>query len=409
MKNNYIITAGSMYINYFLLGMVNIMLASNMDYLTQQWKTDSAGISFIISAIGIGKLLTYALSGHLSDKWGRKPLVIFSALALGIFLVGIPLSPSYQLAFIFALIAGMGNSAMDASTYPGLTEIFPKSAGSANVLVKAFMSTGATLLPFMILFFADHQMHYSYAFYLPAAIYFINMIFLLTVSFPDHRMITKSTNAAESVLRKFKAEPIFKKEGWALIIIGFTSTGLFTVSQIWLPTYGQDAVGMTTASSLKLLSYYSIGSLISVLLLTVLLKKLIRPVTVMILYPIITFISILTILIIKEPVVTSISSFFIGYSTAGVFQLAITTVTELFWKKKGTVTGIVSTAAGLAAIVMPLITGIMAKSGNISIIFIFDAFLSITGFIAACFVYYRYGKVINQSSKKEEQILREAK
>ncbi len=409
MKNHYIKTAGAIYINYFLLGMVNIILASNMEYLTQQWNTDSAGISFIIAAIGIGKLLTYALSGHLSDKFGRKPLVIFAALAMGIFLVGIPLSPSYQLAIIFALIAGMGNSAMDASSYPGLTEIFPKSAGSANVLVKAFMSAGATLLPFMILFFADHGMHYRYAFLIPAVIYFLNLIFLLSVSFPDHRMMTKSTNAVQSVVKKFKSEPIFKKEGWALILIGFTSTGLFTVSQIWLPTYGQAAVGMSTASSLKLLSYYSIGALISVLLLTVLLKKWLRPVTVMVVYPIISFISILCILMIKVPLVTSISSFFIGYSTAGIFQLAITVATELFWKKKGTVTGIVSTAAGLAAIVMPIITGLMSKSGNISIIFIFDALLSVIGLIAACYVYYRYGKVINLRPEEKDEVLQAAK
>jgi MFS family permease len=84
-------------------------------------------------------LLTYTLSGVLSDKLGRKPLVILSALAMGIFLVGILLLPSYQLAFVFVLIAGMGNLAMDASSYPGLSEIFPKSVGSANVLVKAFM------------------------------------------------------------------------------------------------------------------------------------------------------------------------------------------------------------------------------------------------------------------------------
>ncbi|OLN23641.1 hypothetical protein BTO30_03475 [Domibacillus antri] len=40
--------------NYFLLGMVNIMLSSNMAALSEQWETDKAGISYIISAIGNG-------------------------------------------------------------------------------------------------------------------------------------------------------------------------------------------------------------------------------------------------------------------------------------------------------------------------------------------------------------------
>lgn len=118
------------------------------------------------------------------------------------------------------------------------------------------------------------------------------------------------------------------------MIIGFTSTGLFTVSQIWLPTYGQQAVGMTMASSIKLLSYYSLGALISVLVLSVLLKKIVRPITVIMIYPIITFISILTILLVKVPIIVSITAFFIGLSTAGIFQLAITIMTDFSGEKR---------------------------------------------------------------------------
>lgn len=300
------------------------------------------------------------------------------------------------MAFVFAILAGVANSSMDAGSYPGLTELFPRAAGSASVLVKAFMSAGAFLLPFMILFFSNHEMFYGYAFFIPAVIYLLNLMFLFTVSFPSSNMNKEKQVDDRTESKKFISEPVLRKEGLALVIIGFTSTGLFTVSQIWLPTYGQQAVGMPMASSIKLLSYYSLGALISVLVLSVLLKKIVRPITVIMIYPIITFISILTILLVKVPVVVSITAFFIGLSTAGIFQLAITIMTEFFWRKKGTVTGIVATAAGLASIVMPLVTGWMSKSGNISIIFIFDALLSVTGFIAAAYVYYRYGKLMGK-------------
>ncbi|MEH6926450.1 MFS transporter, partial [Priestia megaterium] len=42
MKNKYMLSASGMYINYFLLGMVNIILASNMSFLTKQLNTDGA-------------------------------------------------------------------------------------------------------------------------------------------------------------------------------------------------------------------------------------------------------------------------------------------------------------------------------------------------------------------------------
>lgn len=391
-----------MYINYFILGMVNVILISNMRSLTEQWNTDSAGISYIIAAIGIGKLLTYTIAGQLSDKYGRKPLIIFASFTMGIFLVGIPLAPSYQIAFILALLAGMGNSAMDAGSYPALTEVFPKASGSANIMVKAFMASGTALLPLLVLFFAQREMFYGYGFFVPAAVYFLAMLLLVWSSFPDHRKIQSADTTAEDVpKRKFVSKPLFKKEGMALVLIGFTSTGLFTVAQIWLPSYGEEVLGMSTADSIRLLTYYSIGGIASVLTLAVLMKKFIRPVTIIVIYPIITFLSILTILTIKVQSITIVAAFFVGLSTAGIFQLAIAIATELFWTKKGRVTGIIATAGGLASVVMPLATGLLSKTGNISNIFIFDAFLACTGFFAAAYVYYRYGKVVGKDFGSE--------
>ncbi|MFT8320556.1 MAG: MFS transporter [Bacillus sp. (in: firmicutes)] len=404
MKNNYINTASSLYINYLLLGMVNIMLASNMSYLMKQLNTDHAGISYIISAIGIGKLLSYSLSGILSDKFGRKPLVLISGLIMAIFLVGIPLAPTYQIAFLFAILAGVANSAMDAGTYPALIEIFPKATGSASVLIKAFMSAGAALLPIMIAFFANHEFFYGYAFFVPAAIYLLNTLFLFKRSFPNHKVEDAPLLDTTTEVGKFQSEPRFWKEGIALIIMGFTSTSLFTVSQIWLPTFGQEVIGMSAESSVKLLSFYSIGALLSVLALSILLKKIIKPITVVVVYPIITFFSVLVLLSIKAPSIAILASFFLGFSTAGVFQLTITIMTELFWKKKGSVTGLVATAAGLASVLLPIATGIMSKTGHISIIFIFDSALSIVGVAAAAFVNYRYRKIVKTKSENKIQI-----
>ncbi len=56
MRNPYVRTASSLYINYFLLGMVNIILASNMPFLIKQLDTKNAGISYIILALCIGRV-----------------------------------------------------------------------------------------------------------------------------------------------------------------------------------------------------------------------------------------------------------------------------------------------------------------------------------------------------------------
>ncbi|MCY8981769.1 MFS transporter [Bacillus halotolerans] len=391
MKTKYVKTASGMYINYFLLGMVNIILASNMSSLTKQWNTDPTGISYVIAAIGIGKLLTYGISGVLSDKIGRKPLIVASAGMMAVFLIGIPLSPTYELAFVFALLAGVANSAMDAGTYPALTELFPTAPSSANVLVKAFMSLGAALLPLLITVLADHSLFYGFSFYLPAAVYVLNILCLSAVSLPKKQKQPISTGQQGSPA--FLSEPDMKKEGAALIIIGFTSTALFTVSQIWLPSYAQKAIGLAESASVQLLSYYSIGSLISVLLLALLLNRWVKPVMITLLYPVITLCTLAVMLTVHVPVVLDITAFFLGFSTAGVFQITVTLMTELFWNRKGTVTGIVATASSIASILLPIATGLIAKAGGIAHIFMFDFGIAVIGTASAAFLYYRYNKL----------------
>ena len=58
-KNKYMPTALSMYINYFIHGMGAIILAQNIDFLMEQLNTNKAGVSYVISALGLGRLIVY--------------------------------------------------------------------------------------------------------------------------------------------------------------------------------------------------------------------------------------------------------------------------------------------------------------------------------------------------------------
>ncbi|MCY8491662.1 MFS transporter [Bacillus atrophaeus] len=394
MKNQYTKMAIGLYINYFLLGMVNIILASNMESLSKQLGTTAAGISYLVSAIGIGKLVSLAVAGRLSDKYGRKPFVVAASFIYLIFLIGIPLAPNYALAFIFAVSAGIANSFLDSGTYPALIEGFPKKASSATVLVKAFVSIGATLLPFFISFIVAKDLFYGYTFFLPAIIYFINGFFLLKVAFPNHNQKDAAGTSGASAQDQFKSQPKLRQEGLAIIILGFTSTALFVLVQVWLPKFGQEVLGMPEVQSVQLLSYYSVGALVSVLLLAVLLNKVIKPVTVMIVYPAIVLVSLLALLFIHQPAVSVISSFVIGLSTAGVFQLAMTVMAELFPANKGTITSFVNTAASLAFILIPLVTGILSKSAGLTSVFMLDVGIAVISILLALFIGYRYKQVM---------------
>ncbi|PAF34031.1 MFS transporter, partial [Terribacillus saccharophilus] len=187
----------------------------------------------------------------------------------------------------------------------------------------------------------------------------------------------------------FLSQPKFWVEGLALIVIGFTSLGLIMIAPLWLPTLGQEVLGMTDTESVTMLSYYSTGAFVSVILLAVALKK-IRPVTIMIVYPIITVISLIVLLSVNSLSVAIISAFFVGLSISGVLQLAITVITQLFWQKKGTMTGIISTSGSIAVISLPALTGVMADTTSITAIIWLEVAIAVVEILAALVVMYRF-------------------
>lgn len=398
MKNKYTSTALAMYINYFVHGMGVIILAQNMTYLTQQLHTDKAGVSYIISALGIGRLIVLYISGVLSDKYGRKPFIYLGMITYIIFFAGILVSPNVTVAFIFALLAGIANSFLDAGTYPGLMECFPKASGTASVMIKAFISAGQFTLPIVIGFLVNNGLYFGYSFIFCIAILVLNAVFLIKRVFPPANQAEATETAKEIAIEESTShKPKFWVEGISLILIGFTATATFLVVQVWLPQYGREVAGMIDTSALKLISYYSLGSISAVVVTSALVKSLIKPVRFVFLYPLISLITLVALWMFPTPTVCIVSAFLIGFSAAGgVLQLALSAMSDLFPSSKGKITGIVYTASSIASFTVPAITGIISKT-SMSNIILFDVTVTALGVVLAIIVNIRYNTMMKSN------------
>ncbi|PKR86459.1 MFS transporter [Heyndrickxia camelliae] len=396
MKNPYWKMASGIYLNYLLLGMVNIILSSNMSFLSQQLGVEKTDISSLISVVGIGHLLSINVSGKLSDRYGRKPLIVTAVLLYMIFLIGIPFTTQYKYAMGLALIAGICNSLLDSGSYPALNEGFPNAAGTATVLLKAFISIGAVLLPIIIAFIITNKMFYGYSFFVPATVFLLSGLFLIRANFPDP---TKKEHKKQQVEDSPVKQPFnpaqlkFWKEGVALILNGFASVSLFNVVQIWLPTFGQDVLHLSKVKSVELLSYYGTGGILSVLLLAILLKRLMKPITAMVIYPCMALITLIVLLFNHNLTILTVVSFFLGFSMSGIFQLTATVMMELFSEKKGASVSYVSAAASIAFIVVPFVTGLLTKYLGVSSVFIFDICLAIVSVVLGIYIFKRYKSI----------------
>lgn len=395
-KNKYLPTALAMYINYFIHGMGAIILSQNIDFLMEQLNTNKAGVSYVISALGLGRLIVLFVSGVLSDKYGRKPFVLLGMATYAIFMGGILVSTNVTMAFFFALLAGMANSFMDAGTYPALTECFPEASGSANVAIKAFISAGQFILPWIISFLIANNLYYGWSFIFCLAVFIVNGLFILKLKFPEFKVVENKATT-ENVKTESKVKANFWIEGLCLILMGFTATATFQIIANWLPSFAREVAGVEQTVSLKLISIYSTGSIISVFVTSILVAKWIRQVRFTFVYPLISLLMLVVLWMFPSTMTCIIAAFVIGFTAAGgVLQLALTSMSELFPSSKGKITGIVFTASSIASTVVPSITGILADI-NLSHVILFDIGITALGVILALIVNIRYNIV-----KKDE-------
>ena len=395
MKNKYLPTAIGLYINYIIHGMGVIIISQNQKALMGQWDTDLMGIAKVISMLGIGRLIAILISGRLSDKFGRKPFIYLGIVTYSLYFFGILYSKSVTTAMIFAVIAGVSNSFLDSGTYPALLESFPKKAGTANVLIKALVQIGQFTLPIMLKIINTNQLWFGWSFIIPIIVFVLNGLFLLKRPFPDQD--AKENQQAEIQAVTFKSQPKIAIEGVCFIIYGFISQATFYLISQFIGIYGEEVAQMTTDNANLLISYYSTGSLICVAVTAVLATK-VRPVYLVTLYTLVSFVTILIMWLFPTPLVMMIGAALVGFFAAGgVMQLGLTVMGELFPAGKGTITGIFYTFGSIASFLIPIIAAAIAKN-NVRSIMLFDTIIAGIGFLLAVIIFIRYRKTVDLSA-----------
>ena len=246
MKNTYFSTAIGLYLNYLVHGMGVILMSLNMSSLEQQWQTNTAGVSIVISSLGIGRLSVLLVAGMLSDRYGRRPFIILGMTCYLIFFIGIINTHSIFLAYAFGFLAGMANSFLDAGTYPSLMEAFPRSPSTANILIKAFVSSGQFLLPMIISLLVWAELWFGWSFLLAAAVMILNGVFLFRCRFPPHpgphTVIRAQSAERETGQSKHRCSML---DLASYTLYGYIAMATFYLVSQWLAQYGQFVAGMS--------------------------------------------------------------------------------------------------------------------------------------------------------------------
>ncbi|VCY61491.1 Inner membrane transport protein YdiN [Escherichia coli] len=136
----FILAVLCIYFSYFLHGISVITLAQNMSSLAEKFSTDNAGIAYLISGIGLGRLISILFFGVISDKFGRRAVILMAVIMYLLFFFGIPACPNLTLAS--GLCVGIANSALDTGGYPRSWNAFRKPLVRRSYWLKRWCHLG---------------------------------------------------------------------------------------------------------------------------------------------------------------------------------------------------------------------------------------------------------------------------
>lgn len=394
MNKKYLPSALILYLNYFIHGIGCSILSQQVvkELLAEQWGVgDVMTVTAVAAALGLGRLISLPFAGPLSDKLGRKLSVLIGVASYVIFFVGIAFSPNMTVAYIAAVLGGIANSFLDTATYPAVAEIIYKYTGIATMGIKFFISIAQLLMPFFLGLVAGSSMSYLMLPVVAGIAIAVLGVLAIFAPFP----VVEGTGKSESLLNNLK-NAHFSVESIALILIGFTSTATF---QLWLncaQTFGKEIAGIPSESVSVMQTYYSAGTMVALVVTSILITKF-KQVRFLVIYPAIATVMLILVYMIKTPMICYVGAFVIGYAAAGgVLQMATAVVNDLFPKIKGTITSLVMIASSLCNYT---ILSAAAKMTATSVI-VMNIVITVIGVLLALFVNMRYGKLL-ETTKSE--------
>lgn len=156
-------------------------ISGAIDIIEAEFSLDALTKGFVTGALMVGCLFGALLGGRLSDKYGRKLMLIISAVLLGLSAGGCGfLSNSASALVIYRFIGGLGVGVLSAVIPTYITEISPAELrGTFVSFYQLFVVVGILVAYCANLFFSSYEMNWHLMLGLPLAFAILDIVLLL--------------------------------------------------------------------------------------------------------------------------------------------------------------------------------------------------------------------------------------
>jgi MFS family permease len=148
-------------------------------YLAYELNYSTFAVGICLTVLQVAGFIAAPVGGHLSDKWGRKRVIMSSMLLSGAMIIGMAFAGKSIWFVVFVALVGFFLYAMRAVLQAWTIETVPKNMAGAGVgLQFGFTSLGAAISPAIFGLIADNFDIYKGFYFLAGIIVFANLLVL---------------------------------------------------------------------------------------------------------------------------------------------------------------------------------------------------------------------------------------
>ncbi len=378
------------YGSMFFEGALNVILIALMGLLAQDFGRTIGETAMLVSAKSLGTFLLLYISGSLSDRYGRKPIVALGAACFSLFMLAYVFINNFYLALLFAFIGGIGHGLMDAPGMAILFDVFRENAAPAQTLVQFFFSSGGALTTAVVSWLVANNVSWRYLVFFWFVYGLLLILITLRSKFPQ-RASEISDDGAEPILL-FSEKPHPKREG---VLVFLCMGGYAIINAVvftWLPTYMQAEKGMIEAVALNILTYYQIGGVVGAILFSQILRR-VDVSRLMVINSLLSLLVFTALLFTNNTLLLFALSTLLGAFVATYFSFCINMGGLLFSEQAGAITGAIGTINMLLNAVTTWLTGFIIADISITAIFSFTVLIFIFYAIMSFLLDRRYQEI----------------
>ncbi|MDD3745403.1 MAG: MFS transporter [Anaerostipes sp.] len=425
-EKKYLLSIICVYMCYFTHGIQALILGQNNVNFAIQWgfkmgNPDSAAyaagiaaVSTAIAATGLGKFISVWIGGEISDKIGRKKMMITGAFLYIICFILLLTTKSATVATVSAFLAGVATSGFwDASGYPAVQEAYPKAPGAALIGIKFFVSLSGMIYPLFVVQMATAG-NWKMSVILPVVLSVVCLIIAIIAPFvyDDEKKLAAQSKSEDGDVIKAeieaaKAKMLVKPSTFVKFLVmfyAFLCMAIMYGAQQYTKAFGFAYCGLTEMQAASLTSIFTLGSLAAVIFWAFMMAKLKwNPLKVILVDSVMTAIALLLVLFVHQLTVIYVAIALLGFfASGGALQTGLGVVQEFNPGPKGRNTGIYYTFMGAASYLIPVVAAkLTSASGESAAIYTLMGMLlvfAVLAILSSLFLVGQYKKIFGESA-----------